>query len=428
MLRPLLPCLASAVALSSTLFAHDAKACSLPEGGLGLVVPDRVPEAGVLFIPVVCAYECEHPEDLTLTVTREGGEEVQGSRVSAAPEAGAPWVAWRPEVPFEQGMYSVEFEHPDKRPNQEAQAFEVTSDPVASAAELTIEPWSYARVTGPDACCVEGTIDSCGGSSCYTIPEGVTSFINLSLKYGEASPYGLPGGFVYRARAQGGEWPSFWNEWRGADVIFEGEASEYCYEVEAYDLRNSTSEIIFSGCAPGSEVPPVDQEAELTRANRELFSQCSVPPEGYEDRWCETFAENVRTGSCEGKYQAACEAAQERCPELPNNPDGSGGSQNSSGGSRNGSSGSPNGSGGMTSASSGGHGPEGSGEDLNDDGEPTGSDDSDESTSERNVRGCSYSSSSLRTSPSWLFAVLGALWLVSGRRRSSSASFRRSDS
>jgi hypothetical protein len=78
-----------------------------------------------------------------------------------------------------------------------------------------------------------------------------------------------------------------WQEW--PEIIFEDQADEYCFEIEAtdfstgrtYQYRNLTPR-----CAEHGTLPDLERhDTDLTDDALDRF-QCEIPPRGYEERWC----------------------------------------------------------------------------------------------------------------------------------------------
>lgn len=291
---------------------EGASACSPPPTGFDFQLSYgsmSIPSDGVLLIETFCPDECAPANEGTFKVLDGTGAEIEGALV----ETPSPKVmAWIPTTPFAPGRFTLEGSHPDSE-GQKSHSFEVRDELDVLPTQPMVSANTWAATRGPRVCCQEGIEDSCGALSCYQVVESVEPRIGVHFDFTDSAGVG-PQAFVFRARAKGADWAEF-TAWHQVGAEFEQEASEYCYEVQVQAIHAEGELYEFAGCLPASEVSPID-ESSVEVEERSLFSYCTVPPEGYEARWCETFAENIAQGSCEGKPRVACEAAIAACPKL----------------------------------------------------------------------------------------------------------------
>jgi hypothetical protein len=298
-----------------TVGLNDAAACTPRPGGFNFQLPHgstSIPKDGVLFIENLCS-DCAPLSEATFTVVDEAGAAVAGSleEIPASPQL----MVWRPSTTFASGKYTLEGNHTDYD-NQQTHVFEVRDALDVAIPTPVLDNSSWEELIGSSVCCEDGATNSCGDTSCYPIVEGVAPRISVGFAF-EYPDESAPQSFLFRARAQGAGWPAF-SPWHEVAATFEQEAAEYCYEIQIQDMRAGGELTELEGCVSASEIPPIIKQ-DLPEIERTLFWGCSVPPAGYEARWCEGFADNIANGSCDDHIRkSSCEAALAACPTNDN--------------------------------------------------------------------------------------------------------------
>jgi hypothetical protein len=419
-------CLIVALVLFASGMSRRADACSPPRSGVRVSFASTVPQGGALLVETWCYYNC--PDEVAFVVRDANGSPVPGGVGAQASYAGdSGWILWQPEVPFALGLYTIEYLNPESllAYGEPQTTFEVTDGSVPTPVLRESEVTGHVEITGAQVCCAEGPINSCGGETCYAVPEKAKLVMSLYLGWddGSVDAQGTDAvsQFLYRARAQG---DSEWSAWSPRSYValpFE-RASEYCYEVESWNVGTGDESVLFKDCfAEPADVVAPDPEAELAALKKERFTACTVPPAGYEAEWCENLAEERVQGdeSCDLEG-SPCSAAGKICPTLPLNgsggADGSGGTSGSAGGRAGG--GAQSVGGGAESAGGSGGSP--------DDGPGGGSKASggsgDEEPMEQKVRGCSTAPGSpTRSTLGFLLGALGLSLLARRMRKVASA-------
>jgi hypothetical protein len=110
---------------------------------------------------------------------------------------------------------------------------------------------------------------------------------------------------------------SQWQQW--GELIFDEQADEYCFEIEATDF--STGELyryrnLTPSCAEHGSLPDLARhDAELTDDSLDRFL-CEVPPPRYEERWCElNEAECLAAPGAQGCERSGYVCRGESLPE-----------------------------------------------------------------------------------------------------------------
>lgn len=210
--------------------------------------------------------------------------------------------------------------------------------------------------------------------------------------------------FAYRARALGDEWPDGFFDYQIIDFTLDEQASEYCYQIQTQDLRTGGALTEETYCFPATQVP-APNELDFEGIERNLFAECTVPPEGYEEQWCKTFAEAIQTGTCGDSFPGSpCNAALAACSPPSDGSVSTGGAPGETVGS------------GGAIASTGGRVAATGGSATSGDGSTSEGDDAARDAGGTNVRACSYGGAPRSSSTGWLLLGASALAVMSRRR------------
>ncbi|HET9960499.1 MAG TPA: hypothetical protein VFQ61_38780 [Polyangiaceae bacterium] len=303
-------------ALAATGYLHTtapAAACSAPptRDTLFFEVPSSVPVDGVVLIRTSCDTTC--PTDPIFEVSDASGNVVTGNVVQTLLVQGDTWLVWKSQTNLAEGeSYSVALLDTEELEYEAAQhIFQAVTLPTTPSSSWHVtDIAARAVLEGETVCCKEGERDSCNELPCYLVPSSVHGVVNALLETPERADGSQ---YLYRVQPQDGE------RWMVGNHLFASFAlaEKYCYEIEALDLATGAVQTVAQDCISGAEVTAPDLELALGNAQVDLFRQCTVPPAGYEDVWCRTYAQPRRYHDCAEQYPLeACEAALNACPSL----------------------------------------------------------------------------------------------------------------
>jgi hypothetical protein len=237
------------------------------------------------------------------------------------------WI-WVPSQPFVEGKtYQVRLSAPDVGFFGVTDSFEVVPAITLSQPVLVAEPSaSSVAETNNVACCRSffgsGVLEQ---SSCFPNEQRRTIMVNPGLS--TPNPAVLLGQFLFRihpgdevtALTQPTQWPT------SVPVMFNEQADEYCFNVEAIELVSGTMHGYpdLERCAEHGALPEigvVEIEAGASELDREI---CHAPPLAYEQQWCDLnedpCADDGTESGC-GLYGYVC-----RDEALPQDPFSGGG-------------------------------------------------------------------------------------------------------
>ncbi len=304
-------------ALGGVGFAREARACSPPPSpGWYVSGAGDVPADGALVLIFHCYGECpDEKPDVTVTV-RDGDEQlVDGEVVESQFGETEGWAAWVPTERLAGGrkyeiiVDSEQFTEPHE---WQFQSTEATSD-VPRRDELAFTAEAMVQTQGERVCCEESVLDSCGHEVCFIWSEADEVVVRLSLDIAQSSgQFVVSGEFRTRQATVPLDARVFYGM---TGVVMPADMDdEYCYELTARHVVTGT-ETTFSDCIPASDVPLPDVSAELALRRENDLRSCIVPPQEYEDAWCDAFADEIGTWRC---TSAECQNATAVCPPSDN--------------------------------------------------------------------------------------------------------------
>lgn len=282
--------LGAIVGLSALTFSERAEACSILPPPPTTISP-LVPVNGALVLRIRCwAEEC--PDEIPLAVRDGQMEIVPGEIVEAADiSTGLRYVAWKPEVPFEPDRtYYAEFDESlvvlDRRWSRPWREFKTTSEePELPTLDVKSALSIRVKLTGEEVCC-EVVRDDCGDYlPCSVIADGAVTEAQMILSF-EPSPAALSQ-YVYSARGTSPETAASPFDSRGEAGLIFPRTGAYCYEWVARHVVSGEETVVSSACLDETGVTEPDVEAEIERGWKAIFEECSVPPPGHEELWCE---------------------------------------------------------------------------------------------------------------------------------------------
>lgn len=303
------------VTLTDPLGQGTARACDPPPSGAWVgEASQTVPADGVVLLRIYC-YDCASEISVNLTVTDPDGQPVPGSVLQSELNLGNGWVAWQPDEDFEEGArYFLEFDGADDL-NQVGQAGFVASAPLEGSGpdvELAVDGYASHHLIGERVCCEDADRDSCGQLPCFTDVEEVVERVVVRIQWYDSED-STPLQFAYRGRFfndDQDEWTEWTPDWL-AGSAFEL-ADEYCWELYARALVGGDEVLVGNGCVSHEQLDIYPIEQRIADEER-YIQQCTVPPKGYEEQWCESFETQLATRNCDGVNTSGCQAALAAC-------------------------------------------------------------------------------------------------------------------
>jgi hypothetical protein len=282
------------LAFATLLLTRSAGADAPPH--VTINVESDVPAGGVIAGSTLCSPNCDAP---TPEFFAEDGTPIPGMFSDKASSFGAGHFVFIPDPPLGPGTYTAS-----------ATGLLNTSTVPFTIVEATLElpTFTHDVTTGVIG---EGDPIQCqelGGDSLsnwFTTKTRVRPVVTVYLVGPHVEQYhyalGLPGEaptFVGLQQLQG---------W------FNVTTDELCFEVTGFSYQDDTTTVIGEACVSlvGLGVGVVD---EMSGDFDQTLLGCVVPPEGYQDDWCELFDPAFTAQSCDGFDLDSCFAARRACP------------------------------------------------------------------------------------------------------------------
>jgi hypothetical protein len=252
---------------------------------------------------------------------------VQVADGSASPIAGTlherlgHWV-WMADTPMPEGSYAVLIAT-QTFSNQPSQLIEVTSARNPAKPALTSDPIAGSEVAGEvEACCSAPTPLGETLQSCFLVAS--QRYVTLSPGLLSADSPSAMTQLLFRVTPSSADSvadPSLF--WDAYSLHFTEQADEYCFDLEAFEIttgeRYTFEEL--DRCAPHGELPAPARMSHDVPDSALDRTVCTVPPGGYEERWCE-----LNEAECvPGQILAGCGYVGELCRGEPAPAGGSSG-------------------------------------------------------------------------------------------------------
>ncbi len=294
---------------------------SVVRSGSALVIPYEVyfpqydfPADGLIVGRLNCYGACEMEEFVFYGPT---GEALSGTFLDLEETLGEGWFAWQSGEELPVGSYTV------SRPDSWSTSFQV-EEPTGELPTIDFGLRPFHAPVEPGVSCVEPSAD--GIFFGFYVEETTSAHLHMT-----------PGGLhalQYQYELVGDQLRS--------ERFFQGiysyplgtEEREVCFQVWATPLLGGDAVQVAEGCLDTASLGPLGTEPADADYIDAALRKCTVPPTGYEARWCSLF----ESGCDDPSYEASCLSAQQSCGFAEGEP---GAGETSSGDSGDASSGDP---------------------------------------------------------------------------------------